>query len=177
MEDGPAKSLWGPEQIAWLKRTLLESDAAFKILVSPTPLVGPDDAYKIDNHVNREGFRHEWEAFFRWLGDNDFLDRNFFIVCGDRHWQYHSVHPSGFEEFSCGALVDANARLGRKPGDPESTDPEALIDQPYTQEEASGGFLTVTVRPGEGEEPPAAEFAFRDERGGILYTTTKYAGE
>ncbi|MDP7337981.1 MAG: alkaline phosphatase D family protein, partial [Vicinamibacterales bacterium] len=39
---GPDKTLWGAEQLAWLKRTLLESDATFKILISPTPMIGPD---------------------------------------------------------------------------------------------------------------------------------------
>jgi len=43
--DGPGKTIWGAEQKAWIKRTILTSDAPFKILVSPTPLVGPDDAY------------------------------------------------------------------------------------------------------------------------------------
>ncbi|MHC4645895.1 MAG: alkaline phosphatase D family protein [Planctomycetota bacterium] len=33
MPDGPDKTLWGKEQIKWLKKTLLESDAIFKILV------------------------------------------------------------------------------------------------------------------------------------------------
>jgi len=175
MEDGPGKTLWGAEQLAWLKETLLASDATFKLLISPTPLVGPDDAYKIDNHVNRAGFRREGEEFFRWLGDNGFLDRNFYLVCGDRHWQYHSAHPSGFEEFSCGALVDANSRLGRIPGDPKSTDPDAEITQFYTQDEASGGFLHVEVHPGAGGSPPTAVFSFHDERGALLYSTTKTA--
>lgn len=35
MPDGPGKSIWGPQQRAWLQRTLLESDAAFKLLISP----------------------------------------------------------------------------------------------------------------------------------------------
>ena len=65
MPDGPDKTLWGAEQIAWLKRTLLESDATWKLLISPTPMVGPDDAYKIDNHTNHQGFRHEGRAFFQ----------------------------------------------------------------------------------------------------------------
>ena len=82
--------------------------------------------------------------------DDGFLeDQNFYIICGDRHWQYHSIHPIGFEEFSTGALVDGNSRLGRSPGDPESTDPEGLIEQPYTRTEPSGGFLHVTISPGE----------------------------
>jgi len=179
MPDGPDKTLWGKEQKEWLKQTLLESDAVFKLLISPTPMVGPDDAYKSDNHVNQKGFRHEADEFFGWLTTHGFLNNNFYLVCGDRHWQYHSVHPSGFEEFSCGALVDANSRLGRKPGDPESTDPEALIRQIYTQEEASGGFLKITITPGSdstsANSAPSAEFSFYDENGVQFYSVIKNA--
>ena len=32
------KTIWGAEQKAWLKRTLTESDATFKIIISPTPI-------------------------------------------------------------------------------------------------------------------------------------------
>jgi len=31
------------EQNGWLKQTLKASDATFKLLISPTPMVGPDD--------------------------------------------------------------------------------------------------------------------------------------
>ncbi len=172
MPDGPEKTLWGAEQKAWLKRTLQTSDAPFKILISPTPLIGPDDAYKTDNHVNHGGFRHEGDEFFRWLQSEGFLLKNFYILCGDRHWQYHSINPTGFEELSTGALVDANSRLGRKPGDPKSTDPDALITQPYMQDPASGGFLHVSVVPG---TPPQLVFTFFDENGVVLYTHTKTA--
>jgi alkaline phosphatase/alkaline phosphatase D len=196
---GPDKTIWGGEQKAWLKRTLLESDAEFKIVISPTPMVGPDDRItgvqgsflapimggspvgqgddltKRDNHVNPYGFKHEADEFFAWLYDNGFLEKNFYLVCGDRHWQYHSIHPSGFEEFSSGALVDGNARLGQKPGDPMSTDPHALIKQPYTQDEKSGGFLEVTVSPAQGDRPASATFAFYDEKGTLLYSARKTA--
>ena len=177
MSDGPSKTLWGDEQKQWLKDTLLESDAVFKILVSPTPLVGPDDAYKSDNHVNQKGFRYEGDEFFRWLKENGFIEKNFYLVCGDRHWQYHSVHPSGFEEFSCGALVDANSRLGRLPGDPESTDPDGEITQIFTQDEASGGFLLISASPGENSTAPVCRFSFYDEFGEPLYAVTKIANE
>ncbi|MCH7857783.1 MAG: alkaline phosphatase D family protein [Gemmatimonadetes bacterium] len=185
MTNGPEKTLWGAEQLAWLKRTLLESDATFKILISPTPMIGPDDAeqagrpaeghdsLKRDNHADPAGFRYERDQFFDWLTDNGFLeDQNFYIICGDRHWQYHSIDPTGFEEFSTGALVDGNSRLGRLPGDPNSTDPDALIDQPYTQSEPSGGFLHVTITPG---ERPTATMRFHDERGVLLHTVEKVA--
>lgn len=168
MEDGPEKTLWGAEQIDWLKRTLLASDATWKLLISPTPMVGPDDAYKIDNHTNHRGFRREGRAFFQWVKQQKLDQNGFHVICGDRHWQYHSIDPTGIEEFSCGALVDANSRLGRSPGDKKSTDPNAEIRQLYTQNEASGGFLKVTVT-----HYAAAKFEFFDEHGETLYQTVK----
>ncbi len=169
MPDGPEKSIWGKDQKEWLKRTLLESAATFKILFSATPMVGPDSTTKRDSHVNPRGFRHEGEEFFRWLKGNGFSPKRFFIVNGDRHWQYHSIHPSGFEEFSCGALVDANAFVGRRPG-PGSSDPDARIKQPYIYDEPTGGFLLVTVGPGSEEKTAVADFTFYDEKGSSLYT-------
>ena len=173
--DGPEKSLWGETQRTWLMETLLESDAPFKVVISPTPLVGPDDAYKIDNHTNAGGFLHEGTAFLNWAKEEGFLERGLYLVCGDRHWQYHAVHPLGFEEFSTGALVDGNARLGRNPGDPESTDPDARIVQHFTSPEASGGFLNVRVQPGEASQPATIGFYFYDEKGTLLYEVVKPA--
>ncbi|WP_417375658.1 alkaline phosphatase D family protein [Gimesia maris] len=169
MEDGPEKTIWGAEQKAWLKKTLKESNATFKLLVSPTPMIGPDDLRKTDNHCDIGGFRHERDEFFNWLKENGLDQQNFFIVCGDRHWQYHAIDPSGFEEFSSGALVDANSRLGRKAGDPKSTDPEGLIKQPYLQEPRSGGFLLVKVTPSNKKDPATLSFLFHDEKGKLLY--------
>ena len=177
---GPEKSLWGAEQRAGLQRTLLESDATFKILISPTPMLGPDDAhqaghvalghdhFKRDNQADPEGFQAERDAFFEWLQENSV--EHFYIICGDRHWQYHSIHPSGLEEFSTGALVDGNSRLGRNPGDPESPDPDALIKQPYTSAEPTGWFLHVTVTPG---SEPVTAFRFLDEKGVLLHEVTR----
>lgn len=177
MEDGPAKTLWGKMQMAWLKRTLLESDASFKILISPTPMVGPDGAKKRDSHANIGGFQHEAREFFDWLNQNGLLERNFYLICGDRHWQYHAIHPSGVEEFACGALCDANAFAAISPGEPGSTDPEGKIVHKYTQRGQSGGFLRVRIYPPAGERAAQAEFAFYDELGALLYRTVKTALE
>lgn len=173
MEDGPNKSIWGAEQKAWLKKTLAESDATFKLMISPTPMVGPDDKRKFDNHTNFNGFRHERDEFFAWLNETGIAKKNFYLVCGDRHWQYHARHPSGIEEFSCGALVDPNSRLGRSPGDPASTDPEGLIKQLYTQKERSGGFLMIESSPALPEIPASLNFVFHDENGAVLHKHTK----
>jgi alkaline phosphatase/alkaline phosphatase D len=166
--DGPGKSLWGETQRSWLKQSLRNSDATFRLIISPTPMIGPDDATKRDNHTNPDGFRNEGDAFFAWLKERGM--KNIFILCGDRHWQYHSVHPIGYEEFSCGALNDENSRLGRKPGDPKSTDPQGLIKQLYTQTEKSGGFLLVHVTP-----EKSLEISFHDDHGALLHKVAKPA--
>ena len=169
MEDGPEKTMWGKEQLAWMKKTLVESDATYKVIVSATPTVGPDDSYKRDNHTNFNGFRHEGDAFKNWAKEQGLWESGLYLACGDRHWQYHSIDSTGAHEFSCGAICDANSRLGRKPGDKKSTDPEAQITQPYYQKPASGGFLSVVVEPGEGEAKAAIKFEFYDENGELLY--------
>lgn len=168
MPDGPEKSMWGAAQKAWLQQTLLESDATFKLIVTPTPMLGPDDARKRDNHANPDGFFHEGEAFFAWLKANQFETNRLFILTGDRHWQYRSIHPLGFQEMSSGAMVDQNARMGVQPGAANSSDPQGRIIQPYTSREPSGGFLQVQV-----EKKPKSRvqitFRFRDEYGKQLY--------
>ena len=169
--DGPDKTIWGAEQKAWLFETLKASDATFKLLLSATPMIGPDSSSKRDNHTNFNGYRHEGDEFFRWLGANGISADEFFIACGDRHWQYHSIRPDGYEEFSSGALVDANAILGSFPGDPNTTDPEGKIKQPFHSPEASGGFLVISVVP-DGSSA-RAEFRFYDENGKLLYEHVK----
>ena len=162
LPDGPEKSLWGAAQREWLERTLAASDAKWKILISPTPMVGPDRASKSDNHTNPTGYRAEADAFFEWLKKKDI--KNVLILCGDRHWQYHSIHPSGVEEFSVGALNDENSIKGLKPGDPKSTDPEGLIKQPFISNEPSGGFVHVTEKP-----DSSLIIQFYDDHGVLLH--------
>jgi len=166
MEDGPEKSIWGDQQKEWLKSTMAESDAAYKLLISPTPMVGPDDAYKNDNHTNPGGFQYERDAFFDWLDEQGMIN-DFYIITGDRHWQYHSVHPRGIHEFSSGAFVAQNARLGREPGDPKSTDPNALIRQPFLQGFPTGGFVNVSCYG--NEQSATLQFQVISEKGNLLY--------
>ena len=131
--DGPEKSIWGAEQKAWFKRTVKESDAMWKVLVSPTPLVGPDRKNKRDNHSN-EGFTHEGNELRAWLKAN--VPDNFFVICGDRHWQYHSVHPeTSVQEFSAGPASDEHA--SGSPGE----NPKF-----HKFHRVRGGFLAVTLK-------------------------------
>ncbi|MEZ6141755.1 MAG: alkaline phosphatase D family protein [Zavarzinella sp.] len=164
MKDGPEKSIWGKEQRDWLQKTLLASDAKYKILISPTPMVGPDRASKKDNHTNLNGYRHEAEAFFDWCKANK--QNNLLIFCGDRHWQYHSIHPCGIEEFGCGALNDENAISGVKPGTKNSTDPMGLLKQPYLYDKPTGGF--IFVQQATDEKMPTLKISHYDDQGKIL---------
>ncbi|MGE0784771.1 MAG: alkaline phosphatase [Sandaracinaceae bacterium] len=160
--DDENKSLWGDEQRAWLQRTLLESTAPFRIVISPTPLVGPDDLRKHDNHTNVGGFRTEGRAFLAWAMAEGLPDEGFLVIAGDRHWQYHSIDPSGVEELAVGAFVEGNARLGVAPGDPEGTDPDAAIVQPYTSPSPQGGFLWLSVDREGGDAVLRAELRGED---------------
>jgi alkaline phosphatase D len=132
-KDGPEKTIWGAEQKAWFKETVRASDASWKILISPTPLVGPDRVNKNDNHAN-SGFAHEGNELRQWIKAN--VPDTFFILCGDRHWQYHSVHPeTGVREFSAGAA--SNEHAGGTPGE----------NSEYHQfHRVKGGFISVTLQ-------------------------------
>ena len=108
MPDGPEKTIWGKEQKAWLKNGIIKSDAVFKVIISPTPIVGPDSKSKRDNHANPGGFYVEGREILKWAKEN--AGDNFFLVNGDRHWQYHSIDETGVMEFSCGCATDIHAR-------------------------------------------------------------------
>lgn len=154
MPDGPDKSIWGTEQKEWLKKTVLASDATFKILVSPTPIVGPDRDKKADNHANK-AFAHEGNEFRRWVKEN--LPKNFMVFCGDRHWQYHSVDPAtGVQEFDCGPASDEHA--GGSPG----------LDPSYHRfHRVKGGFLSATVQ--HNDHRPRLTVRLHDVSGQVVY--------
>lgn len=152
--DGPGKTIWGAEQWRWLRDSLLASDADWKVLVSPTPIVGPDRGNKADNHANA-AFSHEGDAVREWFRAN--LDDRFLVIVGDRHWQYHSVHPeTGLDEFSVGPASDAHA--GGTPGE----DPEY-----HRFHRVGGGFLSVDVD--WVADRPRIVLRHRDVLGGVVY--------
>ncbi|QDV44924.1 PhoD-like phosphatase [Stieleria neptunia] len=112
MPDGPEKTILGDEQKEWLFKTLDESTAKFKVICSPTPVVGPDRANKKDNHAN-EIFAYEGDEIRAKLATLE----NVIVLCGDRHWQYASFDPeSKLWEFGCGPGSEKH-QLGWKPGD------------------------------------------------------------
>ena len=133
MPDGPDKTIWGEDQMRWLRQTMSASDASWRVLISPTPIVGPDRKNKNDNHSNA-GFAHEGAAVRRFLAGLG----NVVVICGDRHWQYASRDAAtGLREFGCGPSSDAHAGGFR------------LADRSPMHEYLAvrGGFLQVAVLP------------------------------
>lgn len=156
MPDGPDKTIWGEEQKAWFFKTFSESDATFKVLISPTPIVGPDRESKTDNHSNK---------VFAWEGNQirEFLSshKNVFVACGDRHWQYATVDPkTGVREFSVGPGSDIHAG-GFK---------ESLKTEAHKYLRIKGGFLSVSVERAKGT--PQINFTHHDVHGTIQHRET-----
>lgn len=152
--DGAEKSIWGAAQLEWVQRTVEASDATWKVLVSPTPIVGPDRPKKRDNHSN-VNFAFEGDRLRAWMQQLGELAP--FVVCGDRHWQFHSVDPStGVSEFSVGPASDEHA--GGSPGE----------DLEYHRfHRVAGGFLSVTVDRQGGDA--RIQFHLRDVNGSVVY--------
>jgi len=131
MPDGPEKTIWGAEQMAWFQRTVSESDALWRVLVSPTPVVGPDRASKADNHANKT-FGYEGKIIREFIASQP----NMVVVCGDRHWQYLSVDAdTRVREYSCGPATDEHAG-GWKQED---------LEPAHRYLNVVGGFLAMTV--------------------------------
>jgi alkaline phosphatase D len=166
--DGPEKTLWGKEQKAWLKKSILESDAVFKILISPTCIVGPDNPDQEDN-LSDDAFKTEGSEFRRWTLENKL--EHFYICNGDRHWQYMSTDPlTGLREFSVGPSSDRHRLYGPRY--------QPKFHSFYRE---AGGFLSVSLTLGEKKvlarpqrivqekTVPTINFRFHDVNGQVLY--------
>jgi alkaline phosphatase D len=166
--DGPEKTLWGKEQKEWLMKTILESDAVFKVLVNPTCIVGPDNPDQEDNQAD-EAFGTEGRAFRRWTLENH-LD-HFYVCNGDRHWQYMSTDPeTGLREFSVGPSSDRHVLYGPR-----------FQPKFHSFYREGGGFLSVSFSTGEKKvlarpqrivqekTVPTINFRFHDVNGNVLY--------
>lgn len=129
--DNPGKTIWGEEQKKWFKQTVEASDATFKILFSPTPIVGPDRDKKTDNHANA-AFQTEGTWLRKYLA----AQKNMYVVNGDRHWQYVSVDAeTGLMEFGSGPVSDFHAQGW----------PEDDVRPEHQFLRVKGGFMGVKV--------------------------------
>lgn len=161
--DGPKKTLLGAEQKAWLKKTVIESDAKFRVIIIPEPIVGPDEPGRDyfqwpggnGDNLSDKSYATEGHEIRSWVKENKLT--NLIEICGDRHWQYFSVDPeSGMHEFSCGAVGDAHT-VKPFPEDPRY----------HRFLRFKGGFLSVSL---DGTEAnPLLYVRFHSIDGDVLY--------
>ena len=151
--DGPEKTIWGNEQKAWFKRTVAASNATFRVLISPTPVVGPDRKAKKDNHAN-SGYTHEGKELRQFLADNQMQ-----VICGDRHWQYHSVDPvTKLKEYSVGPGSDPHAGGWKQ---------EDYFPDYHRYLRVAGGFLSVQIE--RLADVPTMTLQFHDTDGNLKF--------
>jgi len=102
-KDGPDKTMWGAKQLEWLKRELLASKAAIKLLAngSEWQTFSSPDSFAV--------YRHERDAFFAWIDEQKI--EGVMLLSGDRHFAagYHVL--GRFVEFSSGPFGSGNAAL------------------------------------------------------------------
>jgi len=154
MPNGPEKTILGAEQFDWLSRTTEESDASFKVVVSSTPIVGPDRTKKNDNHANA-GFAYEGDRLRKLLASRQDL----YVVCGDRHWQYVSVDPAtNLREYSCGPTTDKHSG---------GWSDEQFDEAMHKFLRVQGGFLSVAVDAAEGS--PRLAFRHHSVDGEVVH--------
>jgi alkaline phosphatase D len=124
------RTIWGKEQTSWFKKTMKKSDATFKLVFSPTPIVGPDREGKADNHANKV-YKVEGDWIREFLSGK----KNTYVVCGDRHWQYVSIDSTGLTEFGSGPVSDSHA---------QGWDPDDIRSE-HKFLRVKGGFLGIRV--------------------------------
>ena len=152
--DNPGKTIWGEAQKEWFQQTVEASDATFKILISPTPIVGPDREKKTDNHAN-DAFRTEGEWLRKYLA----AQKNMYVVNGDRHWQYVSVDAeTSLMEFGSGPVSDSHVQ-GWEEGD---------VRPEHRFLRLKGGFLGVKILRENGT--PTIVFTHYDVEGKAVHS-------
>lgn len=148
LEDGPDKTIWGTAQKQWFFDTVNASDASYKVLITSSPILGPDRKNKNDN-LSNSGYSYEQEEILNFIKKQN----NLFIVNGDRHWQYVShIKNTKLWEFGCGAGANVHAGGWKQ----EDFRPEHQFLR------VKGGFLSVTVNSG---REPNIKFTHHDVDG------------
>jgi alkaline phosphatase D len=159
LADGPEKTILGAQQKAWLSKSLQESKATYKLICTPTPIVGPDRDNKKDNHANAV-FEHEGNELRQMFSKVPGV----ILFCGDRHWQYASVDEvTKVWEFGCGPGSE-NHELGWKVGDTRPEHRFLRVQGGFLSGEltydATGSIPRLTIRHHDVTGKQVSEFAF-----------------
>lgn len=155
--DGPGKTILGAVQKQWLFSTLKESDASYKVIISSSPILGPDRPKGKNDNYSNKAFEYEGTQIRNYINQFD----NVFICNGDRHWQYVShFEGSNLWEFGCGAGADMHAGGWKQ----DNVKPEHRFLR------VKGGYLYGHVYHENGT--PMIRFEHRDVKGRVMHQET-----
>ena len=106
--DDGTKTMLGAKQLAWLKRELVASKAAIKVLAAggAWPTKGSDDSWR--------SFQRERKEIFDLLAEHRM--KNVLLLSGDRHFTAAYQLPEGFIEICSGPIGSPNAPAKVAPG-------------------------------------------------------------
>jgi alkaline phosphatase D len=145
--DGQDKTMLGQEQLEWLKKELLRSDAQVKLIASSVPISIPTgkpnarDGWANGDNLNpndKTGYEHEFAKISKFIVENKIKNVNF--VTADVHFadiiQYDPDHNGtvDYRELASGPI-------GAGVGQPPTLDPTFGPERIY----AEGGFFNFGV--------------------------------
>lgn len=103
----PAKAMFGPAQMAWVKRGLAESKAAFKIVAGGSQLLSEG---RNGVHSGWHSYAAERDDFLAWLKANPV--KGLVLLSGDRH-NTQLFREGEVHEFSCSPLTSRLSPLDK----------------------------------------------------------------
>jgi alkaline phosphatase D len=149
-KDGPAKTMLGAEQKAWLKAALLASPASFLFIATSVPL-------KYHTRDSWEGYRTERQEILEFIRAHRLS--NVIFLSADVHYAAVLRHIEGVVEIISGPIAQLPspvAFVGRRP------------DVEFT---ATGMYTYALVRVFRDGETPRAEISIVNAAGKRLHTT------
>ncbi len=170
--DNKDKSLWGPSQADWMERNVLTTPSAFRLVIQPSAIVGPDAS--TDSHVT--AFKHERQAFLDHVKANKLAEQGLISIVGGNA-QYVSTSPEGLQEISVGSLT-APAGVAPASGNVQ-VDFAGLPTAGFALIEVSAGVATIPAigtTPAKPGVPSVLKISLINaETGAVVHTVTRTA--
>ena len=139
----PAKAMFGPAQMAWLKRGLAESKAAFKVVAGGSQLLSET---KNGVHSGWHSYAAERGDFLAWLKANPV--KGLVLLSGDRH-NTQVFGEGDVHEFSCSPLTSKLSPVDKAEWDNPRLVKECVVETHNfgtLEFSGKGGSRQVTAR-------------------------------
>lgn len=139
----PAKAMFGPAQMAWLKRGLAESKAAFKVVAGGSQLLSET---KNGVHSGWHSYAAERGDFLAWLKANPV--KGLVLLSGDRH-NTQVFREGDVHEFSCSPLTSKLSPVDKAEWDNPRLVKECVVETHNfgtLEFSGKGGSRQVTAR-------------------------------